>query len=174
MHADRNRRLNIPRNVCLDKQPIRLRGLCPSAVAGDLGTNRPRKRFNGCGDTLLEVVHRVGHQRHDRGVRASNVLGIEVVEALVVRTQSIGLELSERLQVLPIEGSGSNEVGGEETLHTFMCLRLQPMAEQEGTDRVKRGVVEVGDALAMDADLTIGAEAAQLIEQQHQLVGHRP
>ncbi|MFB1502497.1 MAG: hypothetical protein AADX97_01415 [Thiocapsa sp. C2-2m] len=171
MHADRDWGLNIPRNVCSNKHPIGLGGLFRSTVAGDLDANRRRNRFNGR-YTNLEIVHRGENKRHDKRMRASNVLGIELVEALVVRTQSVGLELSERLQVLPIEGSGSDEVGRKEPLRAFMRLRLQPMAEQKGADCVKRGVIKVGDAFTMDADLTIRAEAAQLVEQQPQLVGY--
>ncbi|CRI64732.1 hypothetical protein THIOKS12100009 [Thiocapsa sp. KS1] len=149
-----------------------LERFCPSTVAGDLGTNQRRDRFNGCWYTNVQIVHRGGDERNDWRVGKSNVFGIELVEALVVRTKSVGLELSERLQVLPIERPGSDEVGREEPLSAFVGLRLQPVAEQKGADRVKRGVIEVGDALAMDADLTIRAEAAQLVEQQPKLIGH--
>jgi hypothetical protein len=104
VRADHNKEQNIRRWAFLNKLSIRLGGRCSSTVAGDLGTNRRHNRFNRCGYTNLKIVHRCENKRHDLRVRAGNVFGIELVEALVVGAKSVGFELSERLQVLPIEG----------------------------------------------------------------------
>jgi hypothetical protein len=55
-------------------------------------------------------------------------------------------------------------MGGKQSLRSLVRFCLEPMPEQQGTDRMKRGAVEVRNAFTMDAGVAIRAEAKQVVQ----------
>jgi len=96
--------------------------------------------------------------------------GIEGVEALVIRPQAVRFQGRQAAQVRLRHQTGLDEVRREQPLRALVGAGVEAVVEERRPHRMEGGVIEVRDALAMDAGAAVGGEAPQLVEQEAQLV----